>query len=180
VRRSGMEARRYHRLPRRRGESFAAAEHSWYLQSPFMERVSAHVDGFFADAGVEVRSPLMDSRVIRYAAQRPANESLAANGENKRLLRRAMRGLLPDVVTGARVARTGLPMSYFDRTVRAHLQQAQADFAAEMRLADLGIVDASLYLSLVDRFVQGEKLDPNDVVALSYAAHAEWWLRSDP
>jgi hypothetical protein len=53
------------RLPRRRGESFAAAEQSWYLQSPFMVRVSAHVDGFFADAGVEGRSPLMDSRIIR-------------------------------------------------------------------------------------------------------------------
>ena len=49
-----------------------------------------------------------------------------------------------------------------------------------MRLAELGIVDAALYLSTVDRFLRGDEMDPNDVVALSYAAHAEWWLRSDP
>ncbi|MEO7965554.1 MAG: asparagine synthase-related protein, partial [Gemmatimonadaceae bacterium] len=180
VRSSGMDERRYLRLRRRSGESFASAEQSWYLQSPFIERVSAHVDGFFADEGVEVRSPLMDARIIRYAAQRPANESLATNWENKRLLRRALRGLLPDVVTGARTARTGLPVSYFDRTVRAHLQQARNDFADQMRLADLGIVDASHYLSRVDAFLRNEKMDPNSVVALSYAAHAEWWLRSEP
>ncbi len=71
---SGMIERRYARIPRRRHESFAGAEQAWYLQSPFIERVSAHSTGFYAEAGLEVRSPLMDARVIRYAAGRPREE----------------------------------------------------------------------------------------------------------
>ncbi len=180
VKRSGMDERRYVRVPRRRGESHAGAEQAWYLQSPFIERVSAHVDGFFADAGVEMRAPLMDSRIIRYAATRPASDSLAGNWENKRLLRRSVRALLPESVTGPRATRTGLPLSYFHRTMRAHLQQARAEFTSSMRLADLGILDANPYLSLIDKYLAGESIELNVVVALSYAAHTEWWLRSDP
>ncbi|MEQ1692775.1 MAG: asparagine synthase-related protein, partial [Gemmatimonas sp.] len=177
---SGMIERRYARIPRRRTESFAGAEQAWFLQSPFIERVSAQIDGFYAEAGLEVRSPLMDARVIRYAAGRPREESLASSGENKRLLRRALRGLLPDSVTGPRTSRTGLPVSYFHRTVCAHLQQARADFDRGMCLADLGVVDSPRLLSAIDRYLGGAKTDPSDVVAMSYAAHAEWWLRSDP
>lgn len=178
--RSGMVERRYIRPQRRAGESHASAEQAWYLISPFIERVSAHVDRFYADEGVDVRAPLMDSRLIRYAATRPANESVATNWENKRLLRHAVRNVLPEVVTGSRTARTGLPLSYFDRTVQAHLQQARADFTTSMCLADLGILDAARYLSLVDRYLNGESIDTNVVVSLSYAAHTEWWLRTDP
>ncbi len=71
-------------------------------------------------------------------------------------------------------------MSYFERTVQAHLQQAREEFSTSMRLADLGIVDATRYLSFVDRYLGGEDMDRNEVVALSYAAHSEWWLRTDP
>ena len=180
ARRSGMIERRYVRVARRRGESLAAAEQSWYLQSPFMERVSASVEGYFADAGVEVRSPLMDGRIIRYAAGRPYDESFGRNGENKRLLRAAVRDVLPPEITAPRAARTGLPVSYFHRTVRAHLAYARESFREGMRLAELGIVDADLLLGAVDRYLAGAEVDANAVVALSYAAHAEWWLRSDP
>ena len=180
ARQSGMDERRYVRVARRRGESLAGAEQSWYLQSPFMERVSASVDGFFADAGVEVRSPLMDGRVIRYAATRPYDESFGRNGENKRLLRAAVREVLPPEITAPRSSRTGLPVSYFHRTVRAHLASARESFRDGMRLADLGIVDPGPLLGAMERYLGGADMEANAVVALSYAAHAEWWLRSEP
>jgi len=145
-----------------------------------MERVSASVDGFFADAGVEVRSPLMDGRVIRYAATRPYDESFGRNGENKRLLRAAVREVLPPEITAPRSSRTGLPVSYFHRTVRAHLASARESFRDGMRLADLGIVDPGPLLGAMERYLGGADMEANAVVALSYAAHAEWWLRSEP
>jgi asparagine synthase (glutamine-hydrolysing) len=47
--------------------------------------------------GVEIRNPFLDWRVVRYAFSLP-DESKIGNGFSKRILREAMRGIVPDAV----------------------------------------------------------------------------------
>ena len=57
--------------------------------------------------GVEVRSPLMDWRLVTYAFALPANRKIGA-GYTKRILRDAMRGIIPDAIR-ERTKKMGFP-----------------------------------------------------------------------
>lgn len=62
-----------------------------------LPRILRNFDVHAMGHGVEVRMPFLDWRVVRYAFSLP-DESKAAGGYAKRLLREAMRGLLPDSI----------------------------------------------------------------------------------
>ena len=88
-----------------------------YLTSPFFAAICAQVAQFGLEAGVESRSPLYDRRVIAFAASRPREERNSA-GDSKRLLRRAVRGLLPEEVLASRTRKTGTTNKYFGGSMR--------------------------------------------------------------
>ncbi len=127
--------------------------------------------------GVELRTPLLDSRIIRFAATRPRWESNSAR-QNKHLLRRSMKDLLPEELLAPRKERTGLPSTYLDRTLRAHLTEARDAFRTGMLLAELGIVDHGKVWDAIDGFLAGRSVDREQGTALLAAAQAEWWLRT--
>lgn len=170
-------ARRQVAYQRRRGEGHSAAERTWYLRSAFAERTTALVFSICQGEGVEIRTPLLDPRIIRFAATRPRWESNSAR-QNKYLLRRSMRGLLPDELLAPRSDRTGLPVTYLDRTLRAHLTEARNSFQDGMLLAKAGIVDHRNLLGQIDGFLDGRIDEREEGAALVAAVQAEWWLQS--
>src|SRR6185437_14477071 len=96
-----------------------AFETEWYLSHAYFPRVFGAVAGFALEEGVDLRSPLYDRRVIEFATSRPRWER-STGRETKLLLRRAVRGLVPDVVLAPRAARTGVTSGYFDDSMRKH------------------------------------------------------------
>ena len=170
-------ARRRVPRDRRPGEGHSSVERTWFLRTVFTERVNALVFSICQGEGVELRTPLLDSRIVRFAATRPRWESNSGR-ENKRLLRASMRGLLPDEVVGPRTRRTGVPSTYLDRTLDASLQEAREQFAGGMVLAELGVVDHGKLLADIDSFISGHMNDRERAAAILAAAQSEWWLRT--
>ncbi|MEO6444500.1 MAG: asparagine synthase-related protein [Gemmatimonadaceae bacterium] len=172
-----LRLRRQLAVPRRRGESLSAAEQAWFLQASFPERTNLLVFEICQREGVELRTPLLDSRVIRFAATRPRWEANSGR-QNKRLLRRSMEGLLPAEIVAPRASRTGLPTTYFHRTMHAHLLNARQEFRSGMFLADQGIVSHRKLLGALDDYIEGRDEDLERGVALFSAIQAEWWFRT--
>ena len=170
-------ARRQRRQERRRGESHSSAERTWFLRTAFTERVNALVFAICQGEGVELRTPLLDTRIVRFAATRPRWESNSGRA-NKHLLRESMRGLLPDEVIAPRATRTGLPVSYLDRTLDGNLQESRGAFRDGMLLAQIGVVDHQRLLREIDSFLNGLMNDRERAAAMVAAVQAEWWLRS--
>jgi asparagine synthetase B (glutamine-hydrolysing) len=164
-------------LPRRRGEGHAALDQSWFLRQVTGERVNAAYTGTGLLDGIEIRSPLFDPRVIRFAAGRPIGESYSKR-ENKRLLRAAFKGYLPDAILGPRIARTGLPQRTLFRTATEHAQWVTAECTKGMILADLSVIDGSKFLDRAARWARREAADVEEAAGLVASAQAECWMRA--
>jgi asparagine synthase (glutamine-hydrolysing) len=174
-RHSLLERERFH-TPVRTGGSHAAHETYWYLTHPYFPRVSARVCSFALEEGVELRAPLYDRRIIEFALSRPVPER-SAGRETKRLLRRAVRGLLPEHVLAPRPYRTGTTGSYLDRSLRTlHAPLLEEVFAAPLALAELGVVDAAVLRQRWGDFVR--RGGGNVGMNLLFTLHAELWLRA--
>ena len=122
------------------GLSRATTETRRSLFHPVIARVQAAWTSFALESGLEVRAPLLDQRILNFAARRPRSER-ASMGEVKRLLRWSMRGLLPDHVLTPRKEKTGVLLAYFDRSLRADRTGLIEEAFGSPRLAELGIVD---------------------------------------
>ena len=122
------------------GRSRASTEMQRAIRHPVMARVQAGWTSFALEAGLEVRAPLLDQRILNFAARRPRGER-ASKGEVKLLLRRSMRGLLPDHVLTPRKEKTGVLLSYFDRSLRADRTGVIENAFRNPCLAELGILD---------------------------------------
>ena len=158
-------------------ESVSAYESRFMLENPFMPRANTWNHTFALDEGIQLRSPLYDPRVIEFASRRPVMER-TCDGESKLLLRRAMRGLLPDSVLAARKRKTGIPSEYFGRQMRAFLANEISNVFGDARrspvLADLGLVDVAQVLQAAVRFAE---VPEHLLGSWLYATYeAELWL----
>lgn len=140
VARHGLHDRERSRMPSRPGYRGWRREAHFFLAAPVFPRAFQCLAGFALDAGVELRSPLYDRRVVEFACARPREERNDAR-ETKRLLRAAMRGLLPDEVLAPRPTRTGITTAYSDRRMRSEFPLLLARHGKMQMLAELGIVD---------------------------------------
>jgi asparagine synthase (glutamine-hydrolysing) len=161
--------------PRRSiGTTHADHELLWYLLYGYSQRVYAAVHSFGLEKGVDVRAPLMDERIISFALSRPVSDR-ASGGEKKRILRAAMRELLPDELVRPR-RKTGTTGKYFDQAVR----QDNADFVRQALrdpvLGDLGIVDRDVLREFTDRYLEGRQ--PGAAFHLFLTLQAELWVRA--
>jgi hypothetical protein len=147
------------------------------LLSPVTARVAASTSNFALDYGVEVRVPLLDRRVIDFAARRPREERASA-GSVKHLLRAAAAGALPPEVLAPRATRTGTLGHYFARELRADRYGIVTDAFRDPVLADLGIVDKA---QLSDAWIQYRASGDATVGArLFLTLQVELWLKSQP
>jgi asparagine synthase (glutamine-hydrolysing) len=161
--------------PRLRRAGPAANEAHWYLTAPYFPRAYGLLSAFALEMGVEMRSPLLDRRVVEFAAARPREERNAGR-ETKRLLRAAMRGLLPDPVLAPRDTKTGTLGGYFGGGMRRDFPALAAEAFRAPRLAELGIVDpAALRAACADYARTG---DGSLGFGLVQTLHVELWLRA--
>jgi asparagine synthase (glutamine-hydrolysing) len=176
VRRNNLEERERAFTPRRGRGTCVAYETEWYLAHPYFPLVFGCVASFALEEGVEMRSPLYDRRVIEFALTRPREER-SAGRETKRLLRRAVRDLLPAEVLAPRPVKTGLTSGYFDRSMRAQFPALCDKMLRSSTLVDAGIIDAEEFrrsLTAYMRRATGDQVGPN----LYFTLQAEFWLRA--
>ena len=175
ARRNDLHERARLTPPRRRGESFASVESRYYMTAPYFPRVYACVSSLARDEGVEGRSPLMDPRVIAFAAERPREER-ASRQETKRALRAAMRGILPDEVLAPRRVRTGTTGRLFARAFRQAGASLIDEVSRDSRLADLGLIDPGALRRGWEQWLASG--DGNLGVALFLTLQTEYWTRA--
>ncbi len=176
VRTHGLLEREKQHTPPRNGTNRADYETLWYLTHPYFPRVFAAVAGFALEAGVELRSPLYDRRIVEFALSRPRNERSSGN-ETKRLLRRAVHGLLPDHILAPRPFKTGTSGGHLERSLRKHhAALIERTFQEPLALAELGIVDPAALRRLWSVYLRqgGGELGVN--IFLTF--QAELWLRA--
>jgi asparagine synthase (glutamine-hydrolysing) len=163
-------------LPRpRRGESIAATESRWYFTDPFFPAVFGMMASFALEEGVELRSPLYDARLLSFAATRPRDERCTGH-ETKRLLRRAMKGLVPDEVLANRNGRTGVTAGYFDRAMREVQAGVVTETLRQPVLARLGLVEPEALERGRSRFMRTGSGDLG--LRLFLTMQAELWMRA--
>ncbi|HEV2131952.1 MAG TPA: asparagine synthase-related protein, partial [Longimicrobiaceae bacterium] len=176
VRAHGLLEREKRHTPPRSDRSRADYETLWYLSHPYFPRAFAAVAGFALEAGVELRSPLYDRRIVEFALSRPREERAAGN-EIKRLLRRAVRGLLPDHILAPRPFKTGTSGRYLERSLRKHhAALIERTFQEPLALAEVGIVDSTALRRLWSVYLRqgGGELGVN----LFLTFQTEIWLRA--
>lgn len=175
ARQHGLRDRARSTPTRQAGESLSAVESRYYLTSPYFPRVYACVGSLAREEGVEIRSPLMDPRVIAFAAERPREER-ASKHETKRVLRAAMRGIIPDEVLAPRRTRTGTTGRLFARAFRAAGRDLVTEATRHSRLAELGVLDPA---ALMRGWREWETTqDGNLGVALFLTLQTEFWTRA--
>lgn len=175
LRAHGIGARERERTPSRSGRSLAATESAWQLTRPVLGRMASALASFTLDEGAEHRSPLYDGRIVRFAATRPVSERRSGR-ETKRLLRRAMTGLLPPEILAPRASRTGVPIRYLTTAIRAALPPWRARLTHGSMLAELGIIDPVRLGEAVDHCLTGN--GAHETVALYLALETELWLEA--
>ena len=150
-------------------------EMRWLLTRRHFPRVMRTLGGYGLDGGIETRAPLMDRRVIDFALSRPASDR-RIGADTKRLLRHAMRGLLPEPVLAARPYKTGTFRGYFLSHFAAIVPLLR-HCARTPVLAELGIVDGTEFRRTVERYANrspGVVVGPSLLTTLL----VELWLRA--
>jgi asparagine synthase (glutamine-hydrolysing) len=170
-----LDSRDRAHTPRPPRGSRADQEMNWYLSHQYFPRVFGCVFAFALSQGVEIRSPLYDRRVIEFALTRPRTER-SAGTETKRLLRAAMKGLLPESVLGPRTARTGVTGGYFARSMRAQLPAMLKEVGERPLLAQAGVIDAMAFHRAALDYARG--VESEHAVPLYFTLQTELWLRA--
>ena len=125
-------------------------------------------------AGVTARTPFLDDRLYRFAMSRAREERVTAR-ETKRLLRHAMRGILPDAFLAPRPRRTGVTTQYMREAMRGSARALFEDVFRRPLLAELGIVDAARLQQEWRQYAEsGEGLG----LRLFELLQTELWLRA--
>ena len=140
-----------------------------YLTHAFYPRIESVASELSLSEGIEERAPLFDERVVAFAATRPRDERRSAM-ETKRLLRAAMRGLLPDEVLAPRAVRTGTTADYLARSLRENFTSLADQYLATPLLAELGILEPRRLRRSMARL--------DEQVQLLYTLQTELWLRA--
>lgn len=149
-------------------------ELQYYLTAPFFPAIIALASRYSLDAGVEQRSPLYDREVIAFAASRPVSDKNSREGA-KRILRRAVRGLLPERVLAPRRTKTGTTNYAFLRAMRRDFSPLAEVAFKKPILPELGIVDLPCLREAVEDFNRG--MGAPIASQLYFTMQTELWLR---
>jgi len=145
--------------------------HSFHHES--LPRILRNFDVYSMGHGIEVRTPLLDWRVVCYGFSVPDN-SKAGNGYAKRLLREAMSGVLPETV---RLRRDKLgynaPITDWLRSGLANWIWDEVNDAAFLR-SDLWD-GPSLQAIAREKRASGAPWRPAEMRRVTMAVTANWW-----
>ncbi|HLV26343.1 MAG TPA: asparagine synthase-related protein [Gemmatimonadales bacterium] len=156
--------------------SLGEREIDWQFRSLFISRAFGLLTGFALSQGVELRSPLSDRRVIEFALSRPWQER-SSGAETKLLLRRSMKGLLPDEVLAPRTCRTGITSGYSHTGMCNHFPALLARTMEQpLLLEEYGIIDGRRLTAACERYPRTGNAFTR--VNMYYTLQAELWLRA--
>lgn len=157
--------------------TFAEREIDWYFTCLFVSRAFARLSSVALEQGVELRSPLSDRRVIQFALSRPWWER-SSGRETKRLLRTAMKGLLPDEVLAPRSHRTGVTSGYSHGAMQSVFPTLIERLkSSPLILEEMGIVHSDRFYRAAREYQQNGE-NSGTRVNLFYTLQTELWLRS--
>jgi asparagine synthase (glutamine-hydrolysing) len=157
------------------GESASAYEARYLITHPHLARVVSWAYAIGLEEGVELRSPLLDSRVLGFVARRPAAERYDGV-TSKTLLRESVRGLLPEEVLAPRRLKTGTPVDYVKREYRPRLGGLLTGTLGQrhVHLVDLGVVSRTGLQQAIS--VYDRERDYQLGHRLVSTLQAEWWV----
>jgi asparagine synthase (glutamine-hydrolysing) len=160
----------------------AASETARALSEQFLQKANHRVDASiflaFTEAGIrqaptvptDLRYPFLYRPLIEYALSLEPSQKAGA-GVDKRVLRSAIAGLLPQSVLERKI-KTGFTSAY-SYAALLHWPKIEA-WLEEPRLAELDILDAAGFRRLAKRLRDGQGELDGDII---YALADEVWLR---
>jgi len=101
--------------------------------------------------GIEVRVPFLDAQLSSYAMGLPANMKVR-RGQKKWILRRALRGIVPDAILDGKKVGFGVPV---DRWMRAPLVEYLRSVVLDPATLASGLFDRSAVEQAIDAHVAG-------------------------
>jgi asparagine synthetase B (glutamine-hydrolysing) len=152
------------------------AELRYYLTAPIGSTSLLSVSRYSLEAGLEQRSPLLDQRIVAFAAARPWEER-NLGGDMKRTLRRAVRDLVPEQVLASRRRKTGTAGQSFGKSMRREYPALARMAFARPILPELGIVDLPRLRESVEDLEAG-RTDAETVSQLFFTLQTELWLQA--
>ncbi len=123
-----------------------------------------------ARAGLAAADPWSDRRLVEFALAVP-QRAINRAGENKRIARRAMRGVMPEAAR--RAAGKTSPKPLYERALRRRAQAAVRRLLSDTRAEALGYVDGGALRAYYEGYLRGARED----YRFWYALTLEMWLR---
>ena len=160
--------------PYGRYRSITSTEMHWWMTAPIYARIRSTLGAVQLNAGAIGCTPFLDGRLLRFAMTRPREERVTAR-ETKRLLRHAMKGLLPDDFLAPRPRRTGVTTQYMRDEMCGPSRHLVSAALERPMLAELGIIDGDVIRREWKHF-----LDERDSFGLRFYEfyQAEMWVRA--
>ncbi|WP_096701965.1 asparagine synthase-related protein [Magnetospirillum sp. 15-1] len=128
--------------------------------------------------GLEHHDPFLDHELVEFMYRVPATLKIK-DGATKQLLRRAMRGILPEA-TRTRIKKTGWNAPAH-RWFGGRTLEALRDRVSSAKFRDRGIYDPAAVMALIDdhlAVVNGDGTRENHMMFLWQLANVECWLDS--
>jgi len=142
-------------------------------QTYLADAMLVKVDRASMAAGLEIRVPLLDQRVVEYASRIPENY-LYRKGEGKVILRRLLSRYVPASLFERPKMGFAIPVS---RWLRGELRPVLLDYLSEGRLKREGLFDASMVAATVSDHLSGRANHPHRLWALlMWEMWREKWL----
>ncbi len=142
-------------------------------QTYLTDAMLVKVDRASMAAGLEIRVPLLDQRVVEYASRIPENY-LYRKGEGKVILRRLLSRFIPADLFERPKMGFAIPVS---RWLRGELKPMLLDYLAEGRLKREGIFNAAYVAATVSDHLSGRADHPHRLWALlMWEMWREKWL----
>jgi len=151
------------------GSDWVAALQYCDLQTYLPLDILTKVDRMTMAHSIEARPPLLDHRVVEFAATVPARYRLR-DGTTKYLLKRAMRGILPDAIIDRPKKGFAVPLA---RWFRGELAGFARDVLVSDACRDRGLFDTKHVERLIELHQSGRDLDLQLWTLLSF----ELWCR---
>jgi asparagine synthase (glutamine-hydrolysing) len=125
------------------------ADLSLYLADDILVKV----DRMSMATSLETRAPFLDADVMDLAFSMPGHLKIR-NGDRKWVLKRAMRGILPDAILTRRKEGFSIPMKNW---LRRELQPLMRSLLSPERVAARGLVEPAAVTRLIDAHVAGRE-----------------------
>jgi asparagine synthase (glutamine-hydrolysing) len=123
----------------------------YYFHRYLADDILVKADRASMAASLEVRSPFLDQAVIEWAARLPFQAKLSVT-TTKRILKRALKGIVPQEVLDRPKKGFGIPVA---RWIRGPLRPLFEDLFSERNLAASGLVQPEPARALLQRHMDG-------------------------